>query len=564
MLSRFRKFLQPPVFDDPEMSRRALNLHIILTGLIGATLLWAWYPIFVQGGLQIVVGLTALGLLIGLLLILKRGSVRLAGYLFSSALWAMMIGVLAAFGGVRNSGFATLSIIIVIASLTLGARAGIIYAILTIVAATGLNFAETLGWLPPYAYEPNLTIIVSQSLTFVGVSMLLFLAIRNINNAMENALKNEKAQVEINALLETSQAELKQRTVLLEQRGMTLQTTADVAHLTSRARNEQELLEQSAKLLADNIRLEHVNIFMLDQPEESAVLFASSSVEGKALIADGYQLKTMRTNTPRTILGADTLRFQIEEHNYYIDRPIQISGADTSLSLPLASGERLLGLINIQTSSSGFQDVEQQALQTFADQIALSVENIRLVNQLQTQVQEIEVLAGRTIQGAWDQLRGGGAIGYSYDRLQVLPADETFTPEVSSQLLAGKSAAFITRDTPPRTRLVAPIGLRENIIGVIGYDHADAHHEWQDDEKAMLETVATRVSLALENTRLVAEAQQRAERERVISQVSARMRETLDIETILKTAVNELRQSLALNEAEVRLQSAERPVGPGR
>lgn len=564
MLSRFKQFLQAPVFDDPEMSRRALNLHIILTGLIGATLLWAWYPIFVQGGLQIAVGLTALGLLIGLFLILKRGSVRLAGYLFSSALWAMMIGVLAAFGGVRNSGFATLSIVIVIASLTLGARAGIVYAILTIAAAIGLDFAETLGWLPPYVYEPNLTIIVSQSLTFVGVSLLLFLAIRNINNAMENALKNEKAQVEINALLETSQAELQQRTALLEQRGKTLQTTADVAHLTSRARNEQELLEQSAKLLAENIRLEHVSIFMLDQPEESAILFASSSAEGKDLIADGYQLKAMRTNTPHTILGADTLRFQIEEHNYYLDRPIQISGADANLSLPLASGERLLGLINIQTASSNLQDVEQQALQTFADQIALSVENIRLVNQLQTQVQEIEVLAGRTIQGAWDQLRGGGAIGYTYDRLQVLPADESFTPEVANQLLAGRSAAFITNDTPPRARLVAPIGLRENIIGVIGYDHADAHHEWQDDERAMLETVATRVSLALENTRLVAEAQQRAERERVISQVSARMRETLDIDTILKTAVNELRQSLALNEAEVRLQSAERPVGPGR
>jgi hypothetical protein len=40
------------------------------------------------------------------------------------------------------------------------------------------------------------------------------------------------------------------------------------------------------------------------------------------------------------------------------------------------------------------------------------------------------------------------------------------------------------------------------------------------------------------------------------------MRETLDIETILKTAVKEMRQSLALSGAEVRLQLAEEP-NPG-
>jgi len=92
---------------------------------------------------------------------------------------------------------------------------------------------------------------------------------------------------------------------------------------------------------------------------------------------------------------------------------------------------------------------------------------------------------------------------------------------------------------------------------VIGYDSDNVNHEWQEDEKVLLETVASRVSLALENTRLVAEAQQRAERERVISQVSTKMRETLDIETILKTAVKEMRKSLALSGAEVRLQLSE-------
>jgi K+-sensing histidine kinase KdpD len=183
--------------------------------------------------------------------------------------------------------------------------------------------------------------------------------------------------------------------------------------------------------------------------------------------------------------------------------------------------------------------------------------NNRLVYQLKSRMQEVSLLAGGTVRSAWEQLGSGKSVGYTFDRLIVLPADETFPSEVAEQLMAGKSVSFVSAETPPRARLAAPIILREATIGVIGYDSDNLDHEWQEDEKALLETVASRVSLALENTRLVAEAQQRALREKVIGQVSSRMRETLDIETILKTAVMEMRQSLELREAEVRLHLAE-------
>jgi len=70
----------------------------------------------------------------------------------------------------------------------------------------------------------------------------------------------------------------------------------------------------------------------------------------------------------------------------------------------------------------------------------------------------------------------------------------------------------------------------------------------------LVEAVATQAALAAENARLVQDAQQRAERERILGQVATRMRETLDIDTILRTAVQELRQTFDLDQAEVRLQ----------
>jgi hypothetical protein len=62
-----------------------------------------------------------------------------------------------------------------------------------------------------------------------------------------------------------------------------------------------------------------------------------------------------------------------------------------------------------------------------------------------------------------------------------------------------------------------------------------------------------RVALAAENLRLLDETQRRAARERLIGEVTGRVRETLDMNTVLKVAVRELRQSLGLPEVVIRL-----------
>jgi GAF domain-containing protein len=357
----------------------------------------------------------------------------------------------------------------------------------------------------------------------------------------------------MNVMLEQSRSELQERTVTLEQRNITLQTVIDAARLASQAKSESKLLEQSIRLLAENLRLEHVGIYLANEGEEFAALRAANSSEGQALLTSDYQLKIIHDESAYIYSVADMLRYQVGERKYYLSRPDQLSDTKSNLSFPLISGQRLLGLINIQTISPDPQYVDRQALQTFADQIALSLVNLRLVDQLQGRVKEVGQLAGQTIQNAWEQIRGGGTLGYRYDRLQVLPAGETFPPEINRQLLSGKSTTYVTSDRNPRARLIAPIILRGNAIGTIGYENNDPHYRWLEDEITLLETIASRVSLALENTRLVSDAQQRAERERTIGQATARMRETLDINTVMQTAVREIQQALNLKETEIRL-----------
>jgi predicted Zn-dependent protease len=57
----------------------------------------------------------------------------------------------------------------------------------------------------------------------------------------------------------------------------------------------------------------------------------------------------------------------------------------------------------------------------------------------------------------------------------------------------------------------------------------------------------------VESLRLLDETQRRAARERLTGEVTARMRETLDVDTVLQTAVREIGHALGLAALDVRL-----------
>ena len=73
----------------------------------------------------------------------------------------------------------------------------------------------------------------------------------------------------------------------------------------------------------------------------------------------------------------------------------------------------------------------------------------------------------------------------------------------------------------------------------------------------LYQTLADQAVVALENARLLEETQRSAASDRLVGQITARMRETLDVETVLKTTVDELYQALQLDEVVIRLVTGE-------
>ena len=69
----------------------------------------------------------------------------------------------------------------------------------------------------------------------------------------------------------------------------------------------------------------------------------------------------------------------------------------------------------------------------------------------------------------------------------------------------------------------------------------------------MADVIAQQIALALESARLLEQTRQFVAREQTISNISNRMRQSLDLDAVLRTAVHELQWRLDLAEAEVQI-----------
>jgi GAF domain-containing protein len=554
MLSSFLNFFRPPVIDDPDKNDRARNLHTVLLALIILVALWAWYPIFVQGGISRTIAIVLLVFLVGLFVLEKFWYTDGLGTILVTGLWLAVVGATAALGGIKNTGFISIAILIIVSGLILKPRTSLFFSILTIIAAGVLAFLDLQGLLPRYSSEPTSTVLMSYGLTILGIGVVYYIQVTALNRNIQNSRTTEKTIGETLSTLEQKFQALEQDNIDLEHKNLTLFAIADMAGVAARAKSEPELLNQAVQLLADKFHAEHTAIFLVDESGENLILTATNSLEGKRLLANKYSLRITQSAPIHTSPDVGIIKHQSSSGNQFIISPATLPESKSNLSLPIISGEKLTGLLNIQSNTPETWQNEKEMMEIIANQIAVSLDNIRLLEQLQSRLQEIVHLAGKTTQTAWKRWSSGEQVGYQYDQLHVAAVTEQLPQDVYEAVMNKRTVPFVTAGDHPGARLIAPVVLRNNVIGLIGYEELNPAHEWSSSEITLLETVAARVSLALENSRLVAEAEQRAERESVIGHISSRIRETMDIETILNTAIKEIHQSFNLDEAEIRLQ----------
>jgi PAS domain S-box-containing protein len=204
MLIWIKQFLAPPVFEDEDKTRVAGLLNIILLATIAINVVYS--PILVvilpNPTPSLVVDNILLLLEIGLLVLMRRGYVQAASILLSFIVWVYITFVLYFFGGVRSPVLNGYIILVLIAGLLLGGQGALGFAGLSVMSSLALLFAELSGILPlSFVALTPAYLWSGLFMVLIVTAVLLYLATRSIDDALERTRRSEararKAQAQL-------------------------------------------------------------------------------------------------------------------------------------------------------------------------------------------------------------------------------------------------------------------------------------------------------------------------------------------------------------------------------
>jgi GAF domain-containing protein/HAMP domain-containing protein len=366
-----------------------------------------------------------------------------------------------------------------------------------------------------------------------------------------------KMRDQLRGLVNELEQRVLERTSELEKRSRQVQAASEIARDISTAPSLDEMLASAIDLIVTRFGFYSGSIFLTDELGEFAQQAAVAGHMSEIFRQRRLKLRVGQEGIVGYVAAQGRARIASDvsqDENYYYD-PL-LAGTRSEMALPLMVGENVIGVLDLQHSTAGaFSQEDVVVLQTMADQLAVAIENQRLVQRLETAVQESGLAYQRQLEQGWrDAARGLEAPAFVYDGLQVRSLVSGMPADLQADLHAGKTVTVVKERAGDQFSVIAtPIMLRGQAIGALVLEHQDPHHAWTSDEVTILESTANQAALTLENARLLTESQRRAEREQMLSQMTARIRETLDIHTVMRTAVEEVQRSLLLPELTIHL-----------
>jgi GAF domain-containing protein len=354
-------------------------------------------------------------------------------------------------------------------------------------------------------------------------------------------LTSDEAQqlaIQLNQLLaqlQVSQTELEseveQRTKDLNLRTSRLQAAAQISKQAASERDLKTLLNRTVRLISEQFGYYHAGIFLIDAAGEYAILQAASSEGGKRLIERGHRLlvgeqglvgTAASQNRPRvaTDVGQDSAYFKNP------DLPLTKSEA----AIPLSAHGKVIGVLDIQsTEVAAFSQDDIELLQTLADQIALAINNAQLIEESQATLSQLQALLQENTRQTWRRQIAIKKKGYRYTSTGV-------TSILTSETVQLPQTALLDSK-----KIQIPITLRGQVIGRITLTRKGGA-DWSEADRALLEQIATQAGLALENSRLLAETQQRALQEQLLSEVATQLSRYTDSDALLQSAARQLHE----------------------
>jgi PAS domain S-box-containing protein len=179
----------------------------------------------------------------------------------------------------------------------------------------------------------------------------------------------------------------------VRQRAAQLEATSEVSRRIISILDLDELLDQVVELIQQILGYYHVHIFLIDFTSGEAV-FQSGAGEVGRLIAEqgGVRFKVGEQGIIGWVAGTgqSLLVNDVSKDPRYVPNEA-LPETRSELAVPLKIGERVIGLLDVQSGElDAFAAEDIAILQTLGDQVAIAIENARLYKELTRSAQELE------------------------------------------------------------------------------------------------------------------------------------------------------------------------------
>jgi sigma-B regulation protein RsbU (phosphoserine phosphatase) len=288
-----------------------------------------------------------------------------------------------------------------------------------------------------------------------------------------------------------------------------------------------------------------------------------------------------------TLVVNDTARDPL-----YLAHPA-LPDTKSEAAIALKVGDRILGVLDVQSDRSyAFSNDNLRILQILADQLAIAVINTELFAETQEHLAQHRLLhhitttaaSGTTLDEALQSAVNGLQVTLGGDRVAILLIDrEKKSLEVKAAVgyaeeiyrrtipigngITGWSALhrrplrvnnvlqdsrYIEGSPNTRSELAIPLLYRGELLGGLNVESEQVAAYAENDEE-LLGTLGGSLAAIIANARLLEQIRSQAERERVIFEITDKIRRTTDMQTILATTASELTRAIGATGARIKL-----------
>lgn len=372
------------------------------------------------------------------------------------------------------------------------------------------------------------------------------------------------------------------------------ETAAEIARDISSSLDLDELLQKAVDLIRLRFNFYHASVFLKDMPGEFVVVRGSTGDAGAQLKRTNHKLGVGSKSIVGFVAGKgevlvvnDTAR----DATYYPNPVLPDTSAEAAI--PLKVADRILGVLDVQSERAyAFASDNLRILQILADQLAIAVINTELFSETQEHLAQHRLLhhitttaaSGTTLDEALSSAVNGLQVTLGGDRVIILLLNkEKNTLEVKAAVgyaddiykqsitlgsgVTGWSALhrkplrvanvrhdsrYIEGSPNTQSELAIPLLYRGELLGVLNVESEQVGAYTENDEE-LLGTLGGSLAAIIANARLLEQIRSQAERERIIFEISDKIRRTTDMQAILATTASELTRAVGATSARIKL-----------